>query len=604
MYRNMHKWRMFAIIMSLVFFAAGLMWGMPTVLAEESPIVTSEPEPTPEPTSGPATEPEPSATLIPTPAPDPSATLVPTPTPEPTVSPENTLDSSYSEKVLLNELTTFGGGDGTPENPYLIRNSDDLHCLAGRVNLHDPLYYNKYYKQINDIDLSGFNNWWPIGSSHAFEGVYDGNNKQIVGLTIDDNVDITSAYGLFGYCEGTVKNVNLILSSINIRASSGFLKNTGGISGVLYSNGLIENCYFSGKIIVSENYNSYTGGLVGDQNGGTITKCYNEGFINGSNVGGIVGIMDGVVSDCYNTGVVYGKTAGGIAGSVQYYGSLENSYNIGSIGGTMVGGISGGVNEGSISNSLCIDSVVYAVAGDYSSQSMKRTEFEMRDQNTYAGFNFEDTWILDNTNGYPYPLLISNMQTHFPEYNTSEFFGGRGTSYSPFIVQSEEQMDNIRKYPWAYFTVENNIQITVEKWIPIGENVSPFFGVIDGNQNSINGLNITEAEDNIGLFGVVTGGTIKNINVTDCLINVNNNNSSIYAGGIAGKCNGNIINCHVTGSINMTTPTSDSSFLIYSGGITGYENKYGFIKECSFSGSIYISSHITSVGGIGSMLEF
>ena len=54
-----------------------------------------------------------------------------------------------------------------------------------------------------------------------------------------------------------------------------------------------------------------------------------------------------------------------------------------------------------------------------------------------------------------------------------------------------------------------------------GENA--FEGVFDGNGKTISGLTITTAagaDDAVGLFGVVDGGTVKNLQLTDVNIDV------------------------------------------------------------------------------------
>ena len=79
----------------------------------------------------------------------------------------NAMDSGY-----------FSNGNGTKENPYIITNAEQFDKI--RTNL------SAYYILANDIDLSGYDNWKPIGDANKpFVGGIDGQNNIINGLKID-----------------------------------------------------------------------------------------------------------------------------------------------------------------------------------------------------------------------------------------------------------------------------------------------------------------------------------------------------------------------------------------------------------------------------------
>jgi len=66
-------------------------------------------------------------------------------------------------------------GDDTVENPYQITTAEDLAQLAHLVD-RGMSYSGMHFLQMNDLDLSGFENWAPIGtveSEYAFAGIYD-----------------------------------------------------------------------------------------------------------------------------------------------------------------------------------------------------------------------------------------------------------------------------------------------------------------------------------------------------------------------------------------------------------------------------------------------
>ena len=86
-------------------------------------------------------------------------------------------------------------GSGTAGTPYQISTAAELATLAANVN-GGANYAGIYFKLMNDVSLSSYPNWDPIGNSDTkyFKGIIDGNNKKITGL----NITGTSNYrGLF-----------------------------------------------------------------------------------------------------------------------------------------------------------------------------------------------------------------------------------------------------------------------------------------------------------------------------------------------------------------------------------------------------------------------
>ena len=263
----------------------------------------------------------------------------------------------------------FDSGIGDANDPYIIFTPEDLAQLATLVNEGYSDYDKKHYKLGNDIDLSdygeNFNDgagWIPIEKS--FKGVFDGDNKKITGLYINNT---TLRYlGLFCFVDhGTVKNLGVIEVNINSETSSSNF--TGGIvgynsagnvlncyatgsvksyssdvisfaGGVVGSNtaGSIFNCCFTGSVNShSSNSSSYSGGITGDNSWGTVSNCYSAGSLNSSasdftNVssysGGVTGYNAGSLLNCYSTCSVnasgFDSYAGGIAG---YSGDASNA---------------------------------------------------------------------------------------------------------------------------------------------------------------------------------------------------------------------------------------------------------------------------------------
>ena len=104
-------------------------------------------------------------------------------------------------------------------------------------------------------------------------------------------------------------------------------------------------------------------------------------------------------------------------------------------------------------------------------------------------------------------------------------------------------------------------------WIPIGyEEFLPFKGSFEGNNKSVINIYINCNDYNVtGLFGIVDGGTIKNLDMK----NVNYNGGS-YAGSAAGVVyDGEIKNCSVSAGIIS--------------GTNGVGGVLGYIKDCNVS---------------------
>lgn len=132
--------------------------------------------------------------------------------------------------------------------------------------------------------------------------------------------------GIIGYSQAQIeKCTNMTLKE------DGYIKATeyvGGITGINYVMGNVENSLNSAKIIVTEDN---CGGLVGVNNA-NISNCYNRGNIDASNcsgakIGGICGqnISDSYINSSYNIGKIdFKSSADGVVGAD--FGTVSNCY--------------------------------------------------------------------------------------------------------------------------------------------------------------------------------------------------------------------------------------------------------------------------------------
>lgn len=228
--------------------------------------------------------------------------------------------TSVGTILLRSDTASQEPGDGTAENPYKIYTAEHLAELANRVNGGDTCD-GVYFEVMNNIDLSSYDRWIPIGKIETpFKGIFNGNNYAITNMKFTGTV---FQDGLFGYLnEAVVKNVSLV--DVEITCSSG--QAIGGIAGQIWSSN-IENCSVSGcfEIQIQNATSLMMGGIVGMVGGNSIiSACKNYANIRGgagSNIGGIAGdavaTMNSTIQilNCFNNGTITGgENVGDIVG--------------------------------------------------------------------------------------------------------------------------------------------------------------------------------------------------------------------------------------------------------------------------------------------------
>lgn len=283
--------------------------------------------------------------------------------------------------IFLAFVMSFGissvafASDEIPEGYTPIYTAEDLNNI--RNNLSGS------YILMNDIDLSVYENWEPIGTKEApFAGTLDGNSKIISNLKITSVTDEGYA-GLFGYIqnaevkkltvdgnidlypeivsyvgmlcgENDGSTVSSCVSSGTISVTANDLTYVGGITGISSSK---YNVIAIGQNIntadievqiknCTQNRAGSIGGLVG-QVKGALSECVNKGDIKVNNsasktnkklvsVGGITGYNNYALFDCYNTGDISLSgigylCVGGISGYWSEDADFSNTYNIGNV---------------------------------------------------------------------------------------------------------------------------------------------------------------------------------------------------------------------------------------------------------------------------------
>ena len=165
------------------------------------------------------------------------------------------------------------------------------------------------------------------------------------------------------------------------------------------------------------------------------------------------------------------------------------------------------------------------------------------------------------------------------------------------MVSTPEQLDNIRNNLSGNYQLANDIDMSkYYNFEPIGnENDGAFTGSFDGNGHTIKNLPLDyDTYKYVGLFGYLDGPvynvTLENVDVK----------SSRYGGGIAGYAdtNGTIRNCAVSGTVQV----DNSYFSTYGGGIVGYSNAE--ITGCGSDTYIERIYHWNSTGYVGGIAGY
>ena len=237
----------------------------------------------------------------------------------------------------------YGGGSGSPEDPYLIYTAAQMNAIGA-----DSGDWDKHFKLMADIDLSEFTgssfNIIGIGWGTPFTGVFDGNGHKISNFTY--LAASKQFIGIFGYVVGEnalIKNLVLISPEVNAVLSY----RVGSLAGEI-ENGTVTNCRVEQGTVTGL---QAVGGLVGICWRGTIANCHSITTVSGIGgdpnsefmVGGLVGLnYEGTITDCSSAGSVSGNlNVGGLVGSLSGGEVLNCRSQANVIGVDCVGGLVG-----------------------------------------------------------------------------------------------------------------------------------------------------------------------------------------------------------------------------------------------------------------------
>ena len=114
---------------------------------------------------------------------------------------------------------------------------------------------------------------------------------------------------------------------------------------------------------------------------------------------------------------------------------------------------------------------------------------------------------------------------NWSSYYASSYAGGSGTSSSPYLISTPEQLARVSYRvnsgyeTSSYFKLTNNIDLSAHYWTPIGVGSYKFSGNFDGQFYTISGMTqnsfyVCSSYNVQGLFGYCSSIKLKNITLS------------------------------------------------------------------------------------------
>lgn len=177
-----------------------------------------------------------------------------------------------------------------------------------------------------------------------------------------------------------------------------------------------------------------------------------------------------------------------------------------------------------------------------------------------------------------------------------------GTPQSPYLIATEANLDclmsNANDYWAGGFHFRQTADLDMSNYAAwthgIGSDDTAFNGTYDGNGFSIDNLTITSSGSGVGLFGVTSGATLKDISVTN--LHVSGDRS---VGGLVGVLDGGAIQgAYVSADVTAACTT----FIPYcaTGGLVGLidDSAATTISGSSTNGTVTSASFARGTGGL------
>ena len=492
------------------------------------------------------------------------------------------------------------GGSGTPDAPYLIRNSSDWQAFADSVSTGSDAARSASYRLTGDITAKT-----PVGTSdRRFKGVFDGGGHTVTAA-------LTSASGCtapFAYIEGAT------ISHLHVAGAIRGGRHTAGIaSSVVGTGNAITDCRVSAAITTfAEDNMVVAGGIVGHANESTLAVegCLFDGAITATSSIGY-SYAGAIVGWCASTASITVKncvenatyTSISHAGMNYTYGTPPSASAIPSVNSYTLNH-----NWGEVKHGYKVESITDGYTPDFGAikTGYATSGISVHDLGlglTEKGLSFNGTYYagLDEAvHLAPFPagytaVYANNvrvaqtapgyLQFYMPGADVFLSLGrnwaGEGTEASPYLIedaggwqQFANEVGEGRPTAGEHFLLTRDIDI----YVRAGSDANPSFcGVFDGGGHTIT-AHLTGG-DYTSPFYKLDGGTIRNLHVAGEI------SGGLHTSGLVGGIptnadNANLIeNCRVSATITCSST--------HAGGFVGHASgSTTTLRGCLFDGAV------------------
>lgn len=294
-------------------------------------------------------------------------------------------------------IPKYSGGTGSQADPYIISTPYDLSSI-GKYNED----WDKYFIVVNDINMASVSPEDFNLIVDGFSGTFDGQNHSISNLTLERlDTGMNDSLGLFCRLnlDATVKNVILI---------DPYISNTGGKTGTLAGEdlGIVKNCHVIGGYVEGT---YYVGGLTGTSCYGSVFNSSSSVDVyayvaSGANAAG--GISGGIFSEChlwncYSTGNIQANNNCGGLVAMNFGADIQNCYSTAYVQGSTAGGLVAEQSNGGTTQNSFWDTEVSGQATSVAGTGLT-TEQMMNVQNYIAAdWDFVGIWNILDSRTYP-----------------------------------------------------------------------------------------------------------------------------------------------------------------------------------------------------------
>ena len=454
------------------------------------------------------------------------------------------LNVCLSAALLLASSATWALDE--KDGVYQIGTADDLKAFAELVNANNG----QSFDAVLTADIVALDDQPTIGGGSVwFRGSFDGQghtltlNLKSADAETESIVTQDEPWALFPHLAANVSNLRL-----KGLVASGGNKFTSGVAGRVEGEGVVfSNIYCELEITSRREGDSSHAGIVGRPSAGTTTlnNCVFAGNLHSetsTNCGGLVGWSGNpsVLNNCAMIGVinvapdasdnpsnVIGRNRSNIKRNNVYY--VNRNY----VTDTYSYEINDDIFE--VTDAQVADgSLCFMLNGDQSTIGFWQTigtdpaplPFQEGHQQVYG----KGTFKCDGTQIGEFTYTNDVVPAEIPDHEfVNGFCKNCGTSDPNFLTQNADgfyELGNAAQVVWfasavatgltpANAVLTSDIEFDDEtnaEFIPIGTSDNMYHGTFDGQGHIISGLVVNIAQNDLGLFGTVGGGTtIKNL---------------------------------------------------------------------------------------------